>query len=75
MNRKRYEHFTSGGGKSPFSRGFCRNLADFFNVSIYGFVKAQRIDWTTRFDFDRLQNIEDEPLLIHEQKENTFQYV
>lgn len=45
MNRGRYKHFQANGGKSPFSRGFINNVADFFGVSICGIAQPKYTDW------------------------------
>lgn len=70
MNRGRYGHFISNGGKSPFSKGPLMNLMEFFECTCYGLFKPDNIDWLNSFDIDK--NIEHQPLLRN--KEN-FQYV
>eukprot|EP00794_Sanderia_malayensis_P018263 gene18263-20083_t len=53
MNSPRYQHFHDGKtGKiqSPFARGVVQNIADFFECSIFGLVKPNRVDWMSQYD-------------------------
>ncbi|XP_041973310.1 palmitoyltransferase Hip14 [Aricia agestis] len=52
LNRGRYRHFQELGGRSPFSRGPLRNLADFLGVRVCG-AAPRDTDWTS----------DDEPML------------
>ncbi|XP_072385790.1 palmitoyltransferase Hip14 isoform X1 [Diabrotica undecimpunctata] len=70
MNRGRYAHFISNGGKSPFTKGPLMNLIEFFECSCFGIAKPEQKDWLTSFSLDK--NIEQQPLLRHK---DTFQYV
>lgn len=45
MNKGRYKHFQSAGGRSPFSRGFLNNCADFIGMSICGLAQPKNTDW------------------------------
>lgn len=62
MNRGRYRHFQAHGGKSPFSRGPIKNIADFLECGCFGIIKPLHIDWMNYYDMD-VKNIEHEPLL------------
>ncbi|XP_070568248.1 palmitoyltransferase ZDHHC17-like isoform X1 [Ptychodera flava] len=52
MNQHRYKHFQGKRGtiKSPFNRGIIRNLLDFFECTLCGLYRPQRIDWKNQFD-------------------------
>jgi palmitoyltransferase ZDHHC13/17 len=71
----RYRHFIAKGGKSPFDRGFCQNLADFFECSFFGVIKPQTRDWLKFFwhEFDGGDKLEAEPLL--RSTDDNYQYV
>ena len=81
MNRGRYRHFQAKDGKSPFTRGPIRNLADFLGCSCFGLVPSKDIDWMNYYDFEVSSNrtIEQEPLLggggSDEPSSAAFQYV
>ncbi|KAL3266235.1 hypothetical protein HHI36_010416 [Cryptolaemus montrouzieri] len=70
MNRGRYSHFLSNVGKSPFSRGYLLNLAEFFECTCFGFFKLETKNWLSSYDLDK--NVEHQPLIRH--KDN-YQYV
>lgn len=55
MNRGRYAHFTSRGGRSPFTHGPLANLAEFFECRCFGLFNAPpNIDWLTAYNMDDL---------------------
>jgi palmitoyltransferase ZDHHC13/17 len=70
----RYRHFIAKGGKSPFDRGACKNLVDFFECNLFGAFKPQHRDWLNFFwpDFEDDKSIEVEPLL---RASDNYQYV
>ncbi|XP_039278955.1 palmitoyltransferase ZDHHC17-like [Nilaparvata lugens] len=75
MNASRYRHFSlpSLGGasrSSPFHRGVCLNLVDFFQLRCFGLFRPDPTDWLTRYHVKT--PVEQEPLLTD--KEN-YQYV
>lgn len=59
LNRGRYRHFQSRGGRSPFSRGPLRNCADFFGLRLCGAEPRAR-DWPAEPDA-----ADAEPMLHH----------
>lgn len=69
-----YRHFIAKGGKSPFDRGLCKNLIDFYECNFFGAVKPQQRDWLNFFwpDFEDDKLIEVEPLL---RATDNYQYV
>lgn len=54
MNRGRYSHFMSRGGRSPFTHGPLANLADFFECRCFGLFSPTNIDWHTTYNMDDL---------------------
>ncbi|XP_037025556.1 palmitoyltransferase Hip14 isoform X2 [Bradysia coprophila] len=74
MNRGRYRHFQAHGGKSPFSRGPIKNIADFLECGCFGMVKPMNIDWMNYYDMDA-KNIEHEPLLSGPQGDDGFHII
>lgn len=71
MNRGRYRHFQSTGGKSPFTRGPFKNLFDFLECSCFGLIQPLKIDWMKFYDMEK--SIEHEPLL--RATTDNYQYV
>lgn len=69
-----YRHFIAKGGKSPFDRGLCKNLIDFYECNFFGAFKPQQRDWLNFFwpDFEDDKLIEVEPLL---RATDNYQYV
>lgn len=80
MNASRYRHFSlpslgggagaGGSSRSPFHRGICQNLVDFFQMRCFGLFRPDPTDWLTRYHVKT--PVEQEPLLTD--KEN-YQYV
>ncbi|XP_053600142.1 palmitoyltransferase Hip14 [Plodia interpunctella] len=52
LNRGRYRHFQSRGGRSPFSRGPLLNAADFFQCGLCGLLPRRTRDWAAADDCD-----------------------
>jgi len=53
MNAGRYRHFQDrelGGIKSPFSWGFTRNAANFFDCSCFGLIRYNKVDWMSEYE-------------------------
>lgn len=77
LNASRYKHFhraskTSSWFKqskysSPFDRGICQNVADFFHIRIGWFGDSTRqsrdVDWKNEFNMDKWLNDDEEELL------------
>lgn len=74
MNRGRYRHFQAHGGKSPFSRGPIKNIADFLECGCFGMVKPVNIDWMNYYEMNA-RNIEHEPLLNGPQADEGFHII
>ncbi|CAB3221760.1 unnamed protein product [Arctia plantaginis] len=60
LNRGRYRHFQSRGGRSPFSRGPLHNCADFFGLRLCGLLAPRARDWAAPADDD---DDDSEPML------------
>lgn len=53
MNAGRYRHFQSAGRgnhKSPFDRGWRKNLVDFMGWRFGGVLRPAQVDWSKQFD-------------------------
>lgn len=48
MNAGRYGHFISAG-HSPFDRGRCQNIVDFFQLTCLGICRPEKTDWLTTY--------------------------
>ncbi|XP_014256547.1 palmitoyltransferase Hip14 isoform X2 [Cimex lectularius] len=48
MNAGRYGHFISAG-RSPFDRGRCQNIVDFFQISCAGLCRPDTTDWLVTY--------------------------
>uniref|UniRef100_A0A0A9YIY7 Palmitoyltransferase n=3 Tax=Lygus hesperus TaxID=30085 RepID=A0A0A9YIY7_LYGHE len=48
MNAGRYGHFISAG-RSPFDRGRCQNIVDFFQISCLGLCRPDPTDWLVTY--------------------------
>eukprot|EP00795_Rhopilema_esculentum_P011354 gene11354-21546_t len=61
MNAARYRHFndnTTGQIRSPFTRGVIQNIADFFEISFFGLVRPNKVDWMSEHDVGRFKDDE-----------------
>ena len=53
MNAGRYRHFQSAGRgnhKSPFDRGWRKNLVDFMGWRLGGVLRPSQVDWSKQFE-------------------------
>ena len=74
LNASRYKHFHREPKQStwsfhqpkyssPFDRGLCNNMADFFHVQLCG-VKASDVDWKKEYDINAWLDSNDRSQLI-----------
>lgn len=75
LNASRYRHFhrtpknaswlKKSKYSSPFDRGICQNLADFFHLRVGGIGSSihRDVDWKNEFNMDRWMNDDEEELI------------
>uniref|UniRef100_T1IZZ0 Palmitoyltransferase n=1 Tax=Strigamia maritima TaxID=126957 RepID=T1IZZ0_STRMM len=73
MNCSRYKHFQGdkkGDVASPFNRGICANIINFFECTCCGLFRVDRTNWMTKFEME----LDEESIPLSANRDN-YQYV